>query len=254
MAWMSVVSVGAPDHDGPGAFMRLPFPGLQAQPRFHARQHTPAVYRGSRPQQRRTRRTRTQGRLAACSSAYSGGSSGRRSEPISAQAGRRVRAFRRAGQFWSSQAPLPDPVTSIDANAMADIIQHWTLTHLYNGHGCLASGHPKALSFVIGHELAHIALNHNGAFRSWISKHMRKLGRADEYSADSVAAALVVDKSITLHGLLLLTVGYALLAYVNPERLLKQVHEVASNKYSKKAEKVLSHPLLLNRLQRILPG
>ena len=33
-------------------------------------------------------------------------------------------------------------------------------------HGCIASGNPKALSFVIGHELGHIALKHNGVLGS----------------------------------------------------------------------------------------
>ena len=119
-------------------------------------------------------------------------------------------------------------------------------------HGCLASGCPQVLAFVIAHELAHISLNHTGLFRAWMSKHMKKLGRLDEYSADSVAAALVEDRTIAFHGLLLLTVGYALLPYVNPERIVHQAQEVAQNKYSKKAERQLSHPLLLNRLQRIV--
>ena len=74
-------------------------------------------------------------------------------------------------------------------------------------HGCLASGHPRALAFVIGHELAHIALNHNGVFRSWMAQHMKKLGRLNEYSADAVATALVNERAIAFHGLLLLTVG-----------------------------------------------
>lgn len=119
-------------------------------------------------------------------------------------------------------------------------------------HGCLASGQSRALAFVIGHELAHIALNHNGVFRSWMSKHKRKLGRLDEYSADAVATALVGDKTIAFNGMLLLTVGYALLPYVNTESIASQAREVAQNKYSKKAELGLTHPLLLNRLQRIL--
>ena len=119
-------------------------------------------------------------------------------------------------------------------------------------HGCLASGRAHALTFVIGHELAHIALNHNGVFRSWMAQHMKKLGRLNEYSADSVATALVNDKTIAFHGLLLLTVGYAMMPYVNPESVVRQAQEVAQNKYSKKAERGLTHPLLLNRLHRIL--
>jgi Zn-dependent protease with chaperone function len=119
-------------------------------------------------------------------------------------------------------------------------------------HGCLFSGHPEALAFVIGHELAHIALNHNGPVRSWMARHMKKLGRLDEYSADAVASALVHDKGAAFHGLLLLTVGHALLRYVDRESVLQQAQEVAQDGYSIKAERTLSHPLLLNRLHRVL--
>ena len=119
-------------------------------------------------------------------------------------------------------------------------------------HGCVASGNPQALSFVIAHELAHIALNHNGVFRSWMAKHMKKLGRLDELSSDTVALKLVGNKDIAFCGLLMLTVGYALLPFVNTESIVRQAEEVALNKYSKKAERTLTHPLLLNRLHRIL--
>jgi Zn-dependent protease with chaperone function len=119
-------------------------------------------------------------------------------------------------------------------------------------HGCLASGNPQALAFVIGHELAHIALNHNGVFRSWMAKHVKKLGRLDELSSDTVAVKLVNNKDIAFHGLLMLTVGYALLRFVNTQSIVAQAQEVALNKYSKKAERTLTHPLLLNRLHRIL--
>jgi Zn-dependent protease with chaperone function len=119
-------------------------------------------------------------------------------------------------------------------------------------HGCVASGNPQALSFVIAHELAHIALNHNGVFRSWMAKHMKKLGRLDELSSDTVALKLVGNKDIAFCGLLILTVGYALLPFVNTEGIVTQAQEVAANKYSKKAERTLTHPLLLNRLHRIL--
>lgn len=119
-------------------------------------------------------------------------------------------------------------------------------------HGCLASNNPQALSFVIGHEFGHIALNHSGVFRSWIAQHLKKLNRLDEYSADAIATALVHDKAIAFTGLLLLTVGYALLPYVNSERIVTQAQEVALNKYSKRAERSITHPLLLNRLHRML--
>lgn len=119
-------------------------------------------------------------------------------------------------------------------------------------HGSILSGNPQALSFVIAHELAHIALNHNGVFRSWMAHHMKKLGRLDELSSDNVALQLVGNRDIAFHGLLMLTVGYALLPFVNAESIAVQAQEVARNKYSKKAERTLTHPLLLNRLHRIL--
>jgi Zn-dependent protease with chaperone function len=119
-------------------------------------------------------------------------------------------------------------------------------------HGCVSSGHPEALAFVIGHELAHIALNHNSPVRAWLARHMKKLGRLDEYSADAVASALVHEKEAAFHGLLLLTVGHALLRYVDRESVLRQAQEVAEDSYSTKAERTLSHPLLLNRLNRVL--
>jgi Zn-dependent protease with chaperone function len=118
--------------------------------------------------------------------------------------------------------------------------------------GCLASNNPKALAFVIAHDLAHVALNHNAVLRSWMAKYLKKLGRLDEYSADTVATALVQDEGIAFTGLLLLTVGWALLPYVNRESIIAQAQEVGRNKYSRKAEKSLTHPLLLNRLNRVL--
>ena len=118
--------------------------------------------------------------------------------------------------------------------------------------GALESGEPRALSFVLAHELAHISLKHTGLFRSWMSGHMKLLGRLDEYSADAVAAALVEEKTIAYNGLLMLTIGYALLPYVDAESVVQQAEEVANDKYSKRAEKTLTHPLLLNRLYKIL--
>jgi Zn-dependent protease with chaperone function len=119
-------------------------------------------------------------------------------------------------------------------------------------HGCLNSGRPEALAFVIGHELGHIALNHTGPVRSWVVRHLKRLGRLDEYSADAVANALVQEKEVAFHGLLLLTVGHTLLRFVNRQSVLQQAEEVARDPYSKKAERTLSHPLLLNRLNRVL--
>ncbi len=119
-------------------------------------------------------------------------------------------------------------------------------------HAALNSDNPKALAFVIAHELAHIALNHNGIIRSWVGQHLRKLGRLDEYSADAVAIALVGDRTISYKGMLILTVGYGLLPYVNDEMIAAQAEEVSQDKYSRKAEKLLSHPMPMHRIHRIL--
>ncbi len=119
-------------------------------------------------------------------------------------------------------------------------------------HGCLASNNPKSLSFILAHELGHIALNHNGIIRSAMGKALRKLNRYDEYSCDSVALALLKNQDVVFNGLLLLTIGWALLPYVNKEKLVAQAEEVSANKYSKKAERPLTHPLLLNRIHRVM--
>ena len=119
-------------------------------------------------------------------------------------------------------------------------------------HGCLYGGIPQGLAYVVGHELAHIALNHNGIFRAPMRQVLKKLGRLDEYSADGVAVALVGDKRFAFYGLLMLTVGYSMLAYVNVAQVLIQAEEVAADKYSKKAERMLTHPLLLHRLGRVM--
>jgi Zn-dependent protease with chaperone function len=119
-------------------------------------------------------------------------------------------------------------------------------------HGCLRSGVPMALAYVIGHELGHVALKHNSVVRSWMRQNVKKLGRLDEYSCDCVALRLVGDRNIALCGLLLLTVGHAVMPYVDADSLVKQADEVAANKHSRKAERPLTHPLLLNRIHRIL--
>ena len=64
--------------------------------------------------------------------------------------------------------------------------------------------------------------------------------------------ALIKEKGPAFTGLLLLTVGWALLPYVDQNSLMRQSEEVALNKYSKKAERPLTHPLLLNRIHKLM--
>jgi Zn-dependent protease with chaperone function len=118
--------------------------------------------------------------------------------------------------------------------------------------GALASRDPRALGFIVGHELAHIALGHTGSARGGIRTMLRPLARADEFSADNVAAQLVGDPQIAFHGLTLLTVGPQLLKFINDEALLQQVREVCATGLSKKAERNLTHPLLLRRIGNLM--
>lgn len=114
--------------------------------------------------------------------------------------------------------------------------------------GALQSRDPHAIGFVIGHELAHVALGHTGAFRGMLRTAFKPLSRADELTCDNVAAALVGNPDVAVHGVTLLTVGPQLLAYLNDAALLEQAESVCADKYSKKAEKKLTHPLLLKRI------
>lgn len=114
--------------------------------------------------------------------------------------------------------------------------------------GALQSRDPHALGFVVGHELAHIALGHTGVVRGMLRAAFKPLSRADEFTCDNVASALVGNPDIAVHGVTLLTVGPQLLGYLNDEALLAQAQAVCSDKLSKKAEKKLSHPLLLRRI------
>jgi Zn-dependent protease with chaperone function len=118
--------------------------------------------------------------------------------------------------------------------------------------GALRSRDPRALGFIVGHELAHIALNHTGTFRSSMRATFRPLARADELSSDNVAAQLVGDKRIAIHGLALLTVGPQLLPYINEEAMLQQAREVSADRLSKKAESALTHPLLMRRIGNLM--
>ncbi|HXI73139.1 MAG TPA: M48 family metallopeptidase [Verrucomicrobiae bacterium] len=117
---------------------------------------------------------------------------------------------------------------------------------------CLRSGNARTLTFIIGHEMAHHALGHTGILRSNLTKAFKKLSRLDEFSCDAVANALVADPKISARAIALLTVGPQLMSYVNFGSLMQQAQEVDLDKHSKKAERHLTHPLLLRRLSRFV--
>ncbi len=115
---------------------------------------------------------------------------------------------------------------------------------------CLRSGDPQSLAFILAHEMAHHVLGHTRVIRATLGQYLKALSRLDEFTCDAVAARLVEDKTIAARGLAVLTVGPLLMPYLNFEQLRAQAREVAASKYSKKAERSLTHPLILRRLAR----
>ena len=118
-------------------------------------------------------------------------------------------------------------------------------------HGVMATGNSRALDFILAHELAHHALGHTSFIRSLIRSKYLVLSRLDELSCDAVAHALVGDKAAARDALALLLVGPQLFSRVNKEALERQAREVVEDKHTKKAERNLSHPLLLRRYARL---
>lgn len=118
-------------------------------------------------------------------------------------------------------------------------------------YGAMATGDSGALDFILGHELAHHALGHTSFFRSMIRSKYTPLSRLDELSCDGVAHALVGNKAAARDALALLLVGPQLFKSVNKEALDHQAREVIDDKYTKKVERHLSHPLLLHRYARL---
>jgi Zn-dependent protease with chaperone function len=118
--------------------------------------------------------------------------------------------------------------------------------------GAMTTKDPAVLEFVIAHELAHHKLGHSGLLRGAMSSAHKTLSRLDEFTCDGVAAEVVGKTESSVKALALLTIGPQLLPKVNLERLVSQAKGVAANKVSRKAEKQMTHPLLLRRMARIL--
>ncbi len=110
---------------------------------------------------------------------------------------------------------------------------------------------PGALAFVIAHEMGHIALGHHRWWRSPLRR-FRLLSRLDEFSADSVACELVGSLEPAEEGILLLVAGPRLLSFVDRPSARTQAAEVAADRPTKRAERLLSHPVTLRRLDRVV--
>jgi Zn-dependent protease with chaperone function len=118
-------------------------------------------------------------------------------------------------------------------------------------YGALATGNAKALHFILAHELGHHALGHTHLLRSMISSKYLPLSRLDEFSCDAVAHALVGDTTAARDALTLLLIGPQLFQRINKQALDQQAHDVVADRFSKKSEARLSHPLLLRRYARL---
>jgi Zn-dependent protease with chaperone function len=121
-------------------------------------------------------------------------------------------------------------------------------------YGALMTGQPQVLSFILGHEMGHIALNHMGTWRTWIKQINPRISRLDEFTVDRIAMKLVGKRGVAFQGVLMLTIGPHLLPFLNIPALKDQIEQVENDRNSAKSEKTLrlSHPLLIRRLARIL--
>ncbi|MCO8123609.1 M48 family metallopeptidase [Stieleria sp. TO1_6] len=117
--------------------------------------------------------------------------------------------------------------------------------------GAMTTKDTKVLEFVIAHELAHHQLGHTGLIRSTITAAYKTLSRLDEFTCDAVASAVVNNPESSARAIALLAIGPQLLPKVNVEAMMAQAQSVVDNPVSKKAEKSLSHPLLLRRMARV---
>ena len=117
-------------------------------------------------------------------------------------------------------------------------------------HAGLTEGAWDALSFVLAHELGHIALGHHRWWRSLLRR-SHALSRWDEFSADNIACELVATREAAESGVLMLISGPKLLALANRTAALEQADEVVADRATKRAERTLTHPVGLRRLHRV---
>ncbi len=166
----------------------------------------------------------------------------------------RERAVAIAGQLSLREVPDVYIMESNQQNAAAAKVGAKHIVILIDDivHGAYTTGNPAVLDFYLAHELAHHAFGHTGFVRSRLSQASKSLSRLDEFSCDAVAAAVVGNTKTSVQAMSLLLTGPQLLPKMNLKSILDQAKQVAQDKNSRKAEKSLSHPLVLRRLARVL--
>jgi Zn-dependent protease with chaperone function len=117
---------------------------------------------------------------------------------------------------------------------------------------CLRSGDTRTLTFILAHEMAHHALGHTDLVRGHISRILKWLSRLDEFTCDRVAYQLTGDPHVAVRAMALLTTGPQLMPFLNLAQLAEQAREVDADKHARRAERKLTHPLLLRRMRRFL--
>ncbi len=118
-------------------------------------------------------------------------------------------------------------------------------------HAAISTGNLKALYFVIGHELAHHAYGHTSGLRSIATRLWPRLSRLDEHSCDAVGRELVGDLAAARAAMKLLLIGPELFSRINTAALDEQAQDVISDKFTRRCEQNLTHPLILNRYARL---
>jgi Zn-dependent protease with chaperone function len=119
-------------------------------------------------------------------------------------------------------------------------------------NACIMTGNIQSLNFILAHEIAHHALGHTGTIRSYLALNLKSLSRLDEFSCDRVAGEIVNEPNAAVDALAILLAGPQLYPYLRREALIEQAVAVEENRHSKKAEKTLTHPLMLRRIYRAL--
>jgi hypothetical protein len=120
--------------------------------------------------------------------------------------------------------------------------------------GAALTGNENVLTWILAHEMAHVALRHTSVMRSWMRNLIPSLSRLDELTCDLVATDVINDPDAVRDALTLLLVGPQLFSRVNHRALVQQANELMTvqKRARKSAESRTSHPLLLHRYAKLI--